>query len=85
MRHLSHLTSPNPFCGPKTCMIAPKSSIDTKKLMVMVQVTRTANLLKMMTLPPKRKTPEPKVVILPLKILTPISVYAYFILSFLLW
>ena len=59
------------------CIIAEKKSIATKKLKVIVQVTRTANLLKRIILPPNKNTPDPKVVMLPLRMLTPISFNAY--------
>jgi hypothetical protein len=53
--------------------IAPKRSIDMRKLKLIVDVMRTANFLNVMTYPPKRAEPLPKVVMVPLMILIPIS------------
>jgi len=46
-------------------------------------VIRVANLGNVVSYPPKRKTPDPNVVMLPLRILTPIVVYDSCILLFL--
>jgi len=51
----------------------PKNSIETRKLIVIVLVIRTANFWKVTTYPPNKKAPEPNVVMVPLKMLTPIS------------
>jgi len=46
----------------------------------------TANFWNVFNVPPKRARPAPNVVMVPEKILTPISVYAYFILlDLFLW
>ena len=62
-----------PPYGPKTCIKEPKRSMAIKKLRDIVLVMRIANFWKVIKVPPKRKAPEPKVVIVPLRILTPIS------------
>ena len=55
------------------CMVAPKNSIDVKKDRMVVLTMIIANFLNRSILPKKRKTADPVVVIIPLKILTPIS------------
>lgn len=51
-----------------------------------VEQIMTANFWKVLSIPPKSARPAPKVVTVPEKILTPISVYAYFILlDLFLW
>jgi len=65
--------SPNPFSGPNRCIMAPNKSMATKKLILMVAVIMTANLLNVMIFPPNKKIPDPNVVMNPLKIETPIS------------
>ena len=51
--------------------------------MLMVLVISTANFWKMISCPPKRNAPDPKVVRVPLKMLTPIYLKDCLILSFL--
>ena len=55
---------------------APKRSMAVRNEMEIVEVIITANLLKVTILPPKSDTPHPRVVMVPLRILTPISEYA---------
>ena len=52
---------------------APNRSIALKKEIEIVAEIMTANLLKKISLAPKSETPHPKVVIVPLRMLTPIS------------
>lgn len=62
-----------PCSGPKVWQIAPKKAIAIMKEKVIVLVMSRANFWKVMISPKKRKKPDPKVVIEPLKMLTPIS------------
>lgn len=70
----SHTTRlPQLFYGPKVCMVAPKNNMDVRKDMAAVLTIIMANFSKRTILPRKRKAADPVVVIIPLKILTPIS------------
>ena len=73
--------SPKLFYGPATWHRAPNSNIALRNDMEIVEVIMTANFWNVISLPPKRDIPQPRVVIVPLRILTPISEYAYWILS----
>lgn len=53
--------------------MAPKNSIAIMYEIDMVAVMSTANFWNRIRKPPKRKTPEPKVVIAPAVMLVPIS------------
>ena len=53
---------------------APKKSIETMKAIAIVEVIKTANFWKVIIEANDKKNPAPKVVILPLRILAPISV-----------
>ena len=64
---------------------APKYNMATKNEMAIVEVIRTANLEKMTIWAGNRKTPQPKVVIAPLRMLLPISWYECFIFSLLVF
>lgn len=66
--------SPQPSYGPISCSKAPKNSIDVRKEIPTVEQMITANFWKVVSTPPKRANPAPKVVTVPEKILTPISV-----------
>jgi len=65
--------SPKAFSGPIIWMKAPKVSTAVKNDITTVTQIIKANFWKKTKLPPNRKAPDPKVVIDPLKILTPIS------------
>ena len=54
-------------------MVAPKNNMDVRKDMAAVLTIIMANFSKRTILPRKRKAADPVVVIIPLKILTPIS------------
>ena len=60
------------FSGPKACIIAPKVPIERKKAMMIVSTMTNPNVLNIMTYVKSSQTPLPTVVMLPLKILTPI-------------
>ena len=60
------------FSGPKVCIIAPKVPIERKKAMMIVSTMTNPNVLNIMTYVKSSQTPQPTVVMLPLKILTPI-------------
>lgn len=68
---------PKLFCGPKTWQSAPNKSIALRNDIDIVEVMITANFWKVISLPPKREMPQPRVVMVPLRMLTPISEYAY--------
>ena len=61
------------FSGPRACIIAPKVPMERKKAMTIVITMTNPNVLNIMTYAKSSQTPQPIVVILPLKILTPIS------------
>ena len=70
---LQKMRLPKPSWGPKACIKDPKRNIEMMKLITTVLVMRMANFLNVIISPPKRKAPEPKVVMQPLRMLIPIS------------
>lgn len=52
---------------------APKRSMAVRNEIEMVAVMITANFWKVIIFPPKRDMPQPRVVMVPLRILMPIS------------
>ena len=69
------------FSGPRACIMAPKVPIESKNAMMMVRTMTNPKTWNMMTCAKSSQNPQPIVVILPLKILTPISLYDCLILS----
>lgn len=65
--------SPKLFYGPTTWQRAPNKSIALRNEIPIVDVMITANFWKVISLPPKSDMPQPSVVMVPLRMLTPIS------------
>ena len=71
---------PKSFSGPKAMHMAPNEKKAMSAEKITVTVIMKANFLKKVKFPKSKNTPLPKVVMAPLKILTPISLYACLIL-----
>ena len=76
-----HLMEQNSFSGPIICMIAPNVTIANMNAIRTVNVITNAKVSKNMKLAKYKKNPDMKVVMHPLRILTPISLYACLIFS----
>jgi len=76
-----HLIVQKSYSGPMICIKAPNVVIEKKNAINTVNEITNAKVSKKTKLAKKRKKPQKNVVILPLKIDTPISLNDYCILS----